>query len=231
MKNKIVSPNWSQTWWGIGYLLFQMTVLPFALSLIFLLLGLPLDDSRLNLVYYAVNFVALLCIFWRFLRDSLRHALEDIGNVLIPAAVCFFIYRFSSALVDLGIYYLFPDFFNVNDANIATMAQDQLPLWALATIVLVPPAEELIFRGALFGGFFTRCKALGWIVSVLGFAVVHTVGYIGQYSWDQLLICTVQYLPAGICLAAAYRKSGNIFSPMIIHAAINAIAMLSLAMM
>ena len=231
MKNTVLSPSKPLTIFGIAYLLFQMLVLPTLLILVCFLLNIFLDDSRLNLLYYTVNFLVLAGTFWRFLWDSLRHALKNISAVLIPAAVFFFIYRFSSTLVDLGIYCLFPDFFNVNDANIATMAQDQLPLWAIATIVLVPPVEELLFRGALFGGFFHHNKILAWILSVLGFAVIHTVGYIGQYSWDMLLICTVQYLPAGICLAAAYRKSGNIFTPILIHAAINSIAMLSLATM
>lgn len=231
MKNNMISPNRSQTWWSFGYLLFQVLVLPTLLTLIFFLLDLPLDNSRLNLLYYTVNFAALVGIFWRFLRDSLRHALENIGTVLITTAVGFLAYRFSSTLVDITICTLFPDFFNVNDANIATMAQGQLPLWAFATIVLVPPAEELIFRGALFGSFYSKHKILAWILSVLGFALVHVTGYIGQYSWDRLLICMVQYLPAGICFAAAYRKSGNIFTPILMHAAVNSIAMLSMAAM
>lgn len=231
MEKASVFPNQRLTLWAIGYLLFQMLALPTILTLVFFLANLPLDNSRLNFLYYIVNFTAMVVISWRFLEDSLRHALQDIGNVLITAVVGFFAYRFSSTLVDLGIYYLFPNFSNVNDANIAAMAQDQLPLWALATIVLVPPVEELIFRGALFGGIYRHNKILGWIVSVLGFALVHTVGYIGQYSWNTLLICTVQYLPAGICLAAAYRKSGNILAPILIHAAVNSIAILSLALL
>ena len=231
MKNKLISPNLSQTWWGIGYLLFQMLALPTVLVLVFSLLNIFLDDTRLNLLYYTVNFATLVGIFWCFLEASLRHAIRDIGNVLITAVVGLVLYWFSYTLVDFAIYYFFPDFFNVNDANIATMAQGQLPVWAFATIVLVPPAEELIFRGALFGGFYAKHKLLAWPISVLSFAVMHTVGYIGQYSWDHLLICTVQYLPAGICLAAAYRKSGNILTPILIHAAVNTIAILSLALM
>lgn len=231
MEKASVFPNQRLTLWAIGYLLFQMLALPTILTLVFFLANLPLDNSRLYFLYYIVNFTAMVVISWRFLEDSLRHALKNLGAVLITAVVGFFAYRFSSTLVDLGIYYFFPNFSNVNDANIATMAHGALPMWAFATIVLVPPVEELIFRGALFGGIYRHNKILGWIVSVLGFALVHTAGYIGQYSWNTLLICTVQYLPAGICFAAAYRKSGNIFTPILMHAAVNSIAMLSLAAM
>ena len=224
-------PDRRLTAWGVRYLLFQMLVLPYLLSWGCSLLNLYLDDTKLNLLYYTVNFAVLVGIFWRFLNASIQHALQDIGNVLIPAVVGFFIYRFTSILLELGIYYLFPDFFNVNDANISDMAQGQLPIWAFATIVLAPPAEELIFRGALFGGFYTKHKLLAWLLSVLSFALMHVVGYVGLYTWDQLLLSMVQYLPAGICLAAAYRKSGNILTPILMHIAVNAIAMLSMALM
>lgn len=229
MKNITIAPDRRLTQWGVRYLLFQLLVLPYFLDWLFLILDLPLDNIKLNLLYYTINFAALVGIFWRFLQASLQHALQNIGTVLIPTAVCFLAYRFSSTLLDLGIYTLFPDFFNVNDYNISTMAQESLPMWAFGTIVLVPPAEELIFRGALFGGLYSKNKLLAWAVSVLGFCLLHVIGYVNYYTWDVLLICTIQYLPASICFAAAYRYSGNILSPILIHAAINLIATLSVA--
>jgi membrane protease YdiL (CAAX protease family) len=60
------------------------------------------------------------------------------------------------------------------------------------------------------------------------FALVHILGYIGFYPFEMLLLCFVQYLPAGICLAAAYRLSGSLLSPILIHALVNLLAMLSL---
>ena len=231
MENTKIYPNLRRTLWGVGYLLFQQLALPSIITMVFYLANLPMDASRLNLLYYTINFAALVAIFWRFLVDSLQHAMQDIGNVLIPAVVYFCLSRLASNVVDVGIYFLFPDFFNVNDANIATMAQDAFPMWAFSAIVLVPIAEELLFRGTLMGGFYPKHKVLGWIVSVLAFCLVHVIGYIGAYPWDILLICFVQYLPISICLAAAYHKSGNIFAPILIHAAINALATISMAMM
>ena len=231
MKNITLAPNRKLAHWGVRYLLFQMLVLPYFLHLVIDALNLPLDESRLNILYYTINFAAVVGIFWRFLQASLQHAAQNISAVLIPAVVYFFVYRFADTLLNVAIYALFPDFFNVNDANIGQMAQGQLPMWAFATIVLVPPVEELLFRGALFGGLYGKNKILAWVVSVLGFALVHVMGYIGYYTWDVLLICILQYLPAGICFAFAYRQSGNILSPILIHAAANTIAMLSLATM
>ena len=43
-----------------------------------------------------------------------------------------------------------------------------------------------------------------------------------------LALCFVQYLPAGICLAASYRLSGSILTPILIHAGINTLGILAL---
>ena len=229
--NKVtLYPDKRLTAWGFRYLLFQLLVLPMVLNWLNLLLSLPLDESKINLLYYTINFAVLVAIFWRFLGASLQHAQEYLSHVLVAAVVGFFLARFSSTVLDLAIYAIFPDFFNVNDANIATMAQSQMPMWAFATIVLVPPVEELLFRGALFGGLYSRSKVLAWVVSVLSFSLVHVLGYVGVYTWDVLLICFVQYLPAGIFLADAYRRSGNILAPIAIHTVVNASAMISMAM-
>ena len=229
MKNITIAPNSRLTQWGVRYLLFQLLVLPYFFDWLFLILNLPLDDLKRNLLYYTINFAALVGIFWKFLQASIQHALQNIGTVLIPTAICFLAYRLSSTLLDLGIYTLFPDFYNVNDSNINTAVQGQLPMWAFGAIVLVPPAEELIFRGALFGGLYSKNKILAWVVSVVGFCLLHIISYVNYYSWDVLLISAIQYLPGSICLAAAYRYSGNILSPIMIHAAINLIATLSIA--
>ena len=231
MKQITLAPDRRLAQWGVRYLLFQLLVLPYILQLLFFFLKLPLDNLRLNMLYYTINFAVLVGIFWRFLQASLQHALENPGQVLLPAVIGFFAYRFSSTLVNMGILALRPDFINVNDANITTMAQGRLAMWGFAAIFLVPPAEELIFRGTLFGSLYNKNKILAWVVSVVGFCLLHVIGYVNYYPWDLLLICAVQYLPAGICFAAAYRYSGNIFSPILIHAAINTIAALSMAAM
>ena len=53
--------------------------------------------------------------------------------------------------------------------------------------------------------------------------MIHVMGYIGQFDWLTLVLCFLQYIPAGLWLAWAYEKSDSIFAPMLIHTAINAI--------
>ena len=231
MKNVALFPDRQRAAWGFRYLLFQLLVLPTLLSWLNTMFGMPLDEGKLNMLYYTVNFAVLVGIFRRFLNASLRCAIENISSVLLAAVIGFLAHQFSSTALGMVIMGLFPGFANVNDANIAAMAQGNFSMWAFATVVLVPPAEELLFRGVLFGGLYSRHKVLAWVLSVLGFALVHVIGYIGYFPWDVLLICTLQYLPAGICFAGAYLFSGNILTPILMHAALNALAMASMAAM
>ena len=231
MKEITLVPDKRLASWGVRYLLFQLLILPYLLEWLLMTLNLSIDDCKFNVLYYTVNFAAVVGMFWRFLQASARHALENPGQILIPAAIGFLAYRLSSTVVDMGIYRLFPDFFNINDASIQTISQGQLPIWAFGTIILVPPAEELLFRGAMFGSLYNRNKILAWVVSVVGFCLLHIISYAGYYTWDVLLICAIQYLSAGICFAAAYRYSCNIFTPILMHVATNIVAILTLVSM
>ena len=60
--------------------------------------------------------------------------------------------------------------------------------------------------------------------SILAFAAIHVLGFIGKYSALELVMAVLQSLPAGLSLAWAYTKSDTIFAPIIIHACINLVA-------
>jgi len=85
--------------------------------------------------------------------------------------------------------------------------------------------EETLYRGLLFQGLQRKNRALAYLVSVSVFAWIHVMGYVGQFDWRTLLLCFVQYLPAGIILALAYEKTDTIITPILIHIAVNQIGM------
>jgi membrane protease YdiL (CAAX protease family) len=94
----------------------------------------------------------------------------------------------------------------------------------IGTVVLVPIVEETLYRGLIFG--LLPKRILRYAVSVGAFCAIHVMGYIGYYEPLHLLLCFMQYIPAGLVLAYAYERSGSIFAPILIHMAINGIAML-----
>ena len=91
----------------------------------------------------------------------------------------------------------------------------------IGTVVLVPPVEECFYRGLIFRNLYGKSRVLGYIASILAFSMIHIIGYIGAYSAVELLMACLQYLPAGLCLAWSYVRGGTLFTPIVIHAAIN----------
>lgn len=211
----------SETLSGIVYLALQLFVLPSLLYWINGQLGSSLNEAEINFVFYLVNFMAMLLIFHSFLGNSLQQALRH------PIYLC------QAVILGLAAYYactfctthlitlLAPGYSNYNDEAIAAMSRGNSFLMLIGTVVLVPPVEECLYRGLIFRNLYSKNKCAAYIISIVLFAIIHILGYIGQYSPLELLMAVLQYLPAGLCLAWSYTKADTIFAPIFVHAAIN----------
>ena len=228
MKKLSVPMRKSERIGGWIYYVLQLLAIPLILMLINELLGAPLGDAEINFVYFAVNFACAMFIFWRFIIANSKIALKNVGELLKGVVIGFVVYWLSSIVMGMVILYLYPDFSNVNDASIESLVNENAGLIALATVWLVPITEELFYRGLIFRGLYNHSRILAYIVSTLVFSLVHVVGYIGLYEPMLLLMCFLQYLPAGICLGLAYSLSDSIWAPVLIHIAINQIGMLAM---
>ncbi len=215
------APSHQETLNGFGYLAFQLLLLPTILTWCNAQLSSPMNEAELNFVFYLMNFIAMLLIFHSYLEqnvsDALRHPIYLCQAVILGLAAYFASLFAVSTLVVL----LVPGYSNYNDAAIAAMAGSNSFLMLIGTVVLVPPVEECFFRGLIFRNLYSKNKWAAYAVSMLSFACLHILGYIGLYSPAEILMAVLQYLPAGIWLAWAYTKSGTIFAPIAMHAAIN----------
>ena len=210
--------------YGIGLLVFQQVFLPTILVFIFSRLSMSSATAELNGLYFFINFISSLIIFRNFLWAELGEAVAKPKLVLSSAAIAFGIYYVLSSYLAQLVLWLDPEFSNLNDASIDAMTESQFALMAVSTVLLVPPAEELLFRGVLFNKIYEKHPILAWFLSITLFSLVHIVGYIGQYSPLGFLLAFLQYLPAGFALCFAYVRSGTIFSPILLHTTINTIA-------
>lgn len=211
----------SETLSGIVYLALQLFVLPSILYWINSKTGNTLNDAEINFVFYLINFMAMLVIFHNFLGSSARQASQH------PIQLC------QAVILGLAGYYacsfctmqiinlLSPGYANYNDEAIFAMRRGNSFLMLISTVVLVPPFEECMYRGLIFRNLYSKNKWVAYIVSILIFAVIHILGYIGKYSPLELAMAVLQYLPAGLCLAWSYAKADTIFAPIFMHAAIN----------
>ena len=209
---------------GSLYMAFSVLLLPSVLLWFNGKLSDPMNEGTLNFVFYLTNFLFILCIFHRFLRDSLVAAWRDIWNFIQAVVLGYVAYWAASKAMDLIMSYLLPGFSNVNDASIAAMAKANYTLILIGVVFLVPLAEEVLYRGLIFRNLWQTSKVAAYLVSMAAFAAIHVLGYIGSEDITTLVICFLQYLPAGLCLAWTYTKADNIFAPTVVHAIVNAIA-------
>ena len=121
-----------------------------------------------------------------------------------------------------------PGFRNVNDDSVAVLRQGNLALTGLMTVVLAPVSEECLFRGLIFGCARKHSRWAAYVVSAAAFGALHVMGYVGSFGAVQLLLCFLQYLPAGLVLAAAMEKTDSIVTAMCIHAINNAVSMIGI---
>ncbi len=207
---------------GFCYLAFQLLLLPGLLHWCNAQLAAPLNTAELNFAYYFINFIAILLIFHDFLGASLSQAFQHPAYFCQAVILGFVAYYACFRATDCLVRLLVPSFSNYNDEAIFAMSKGSPFLMLVGTVVLVPPVEECLYRGLIFRNLYGKSRWAAYVVSILAFACIHILGYIGTYSALELLMAVLQYLPAGLCLAWSYAKSDTIFAPIVIHAAINA---------
>ena len=214
--------------WGIAYLLFSIFLLPSLLADLNGYLPVPMAKAWVNFLYFTLNFLFILWLFHGFFARSMAYAGQHVGNFLLAVFLGLGGYWLCSWGMSLAMARLFPDFANLNDSNIGTMLSDHFWIMALGTVIFVPVAEEALHRGLIFGSLYLKSRSAAYILSTIIFAAVHVMGYVGVYSVRDTALAFVQYIPAGLALAWAYRKSGSIFAPMLMHATINCVSLFAL---
>jgi len=209
---------------GWLYMAFSLIALPALLQILNTKLAAPMNAGALNFTFYCVNFLAVCCIFRRFLRDSLVAMWRDLWDFLQAVVLGYVAYWACSRAMDTAMTHLLSNFRNINDSAITEMARANYTLMAICVTLLVPLTEEVLYRGLIFRNLYRSSQVAAYLVSMAAFAAIHVLGYIGTESVTTLVICFLQYLPAGLCLAWTYTKADNIFAPVIVHALVNAIA-------
>ena len=213
---------------GWIYLAFEALFLPTLLTLLNRQLVHPMSNAEINFAYFGLNFLASLWIFHSFLGRNAtqmqKHPIYFFQAVILGLVA----YYACTYAVNYVILLIAPGFANANDASISAMLGSSRFLMTVGTVVLVPLAEECLFRGLIFRGIYSSSRWAAYLVSITVFAAVHILGFITVYSPLELLLSFLQYLPAGLCLAWAYTKADSIFAPILMHTIINAVAIIAL---
>ena len=228
MRELTIKMHRSETILGLIYIFLQIFILPLVLVMVNSFLPSPLSEAALNFSCFSINFICVTVIFHRFLLDSFWTLFKNPKQIFITCLKGFGLYWLGSILVNILVISLDPGFSNVNDDNIAILTDQNFYLMVIGTVVLVPVVEETLYRGVIFGQLYSKNSVISYIVSIAVFSALHILGYVGYYSPFRLLLCFLQYIPAGFFLAWTYVKTDTIWAPIIIHMTVNLIGMLAM---
>ncbi len=220
MKHTVSMTVWERTLGWCWYFV-SLFALPFFIGL------LNLSPAIRNALGLGLNAVCLLFILYRYLWKSLIQALKTPGKTLSCALGGLILYQAGLYLINQIIFILFPEHINANDQNIQSMIGENPLLTGLAVCVFAPVSEELFYRALPFDTLVSKSRPGAWLLSTVLFSLAHVLGYLGAASIPTLLLCFIQYIPAGLCLAWAYEASGTVAAPIVLHMLVNILAYIS----
>ena len=221
-----LKPN--ETVFGFIYYALQLLIVPTVLLVVNMLLPKPFAEVEINFIFFALNFIVVTLIFRKFLAANFKAALVLPWRTLRYAGIGLGMYFAGNVLFGLLITYVDPDFANINDMSIMAMVQENYALMTIGTVLLVPIVEECFYRGLIFRNLYDKSPVLAYILSMVFFSVAHVMGYVTLVDWTTLGLCFLQYLPAGFALAWSYRRSGALFTAILIHMTVNQVGMLAM---
>lgn len=193
-------------------------------------LGALIDENMatalLNVLLDGILVIMALMIF----KDSLKEQFKDFfgklkDNLLFafvkgPLIVygCSIVGGMVSLLFDGGIT-------SENQALLEVLISDHLILMFIASVILAPIFEELLFRGAVFAWIYEIHPILAHVVSGFVFGFVHVMNAVLSGNVGEI-VQVFSYFFMGLGLSYLYEKTDNIYVPMITHAVNNLIAVI-----
>ncbi len=221
---------------GWLYLLAQTALLPHLVSAALFIIWPQTNATAVNLAMFGINALAAVLLFPRFWKSNIAALADEIIPALWKAAIALAVCKLGGWVLNWALYAAAPAYFdmtvlgpsllNPNDRQVIEMAKEQMLPMSLATVFLVPFAEEALHRGAVFGSIYKRAPLAAYIISISLFALTHVAGYIGSCDTIHLLLCAGQYILPGLALCLLYAKTGTVLAPMIMHMLFNAMGIL-----
>ena len=134
------------------------------------------------------------------------------------------IYYIGNVIINLAVLGISIEGGNPNDQMVWDLTLDNNAFRA-AVIFMGPIVEEILFRGALFGGLRKRSRVWAYVLSIAIFSLCHVWQYaIAAMDWT-ILIYVLQYIPVAVALAWAYERSNSIWVPIGMHMLINSMSL------
>jgi membrane protease YdiL (CAAX protease family) len=177
-----------------------------------------------NMAYVGLSFTAALALGFRYLRTEFDTLLDNKLLNLFTLIQGYFLNTVLSYFLLLAVVMVMGEnlnWVNPNNENIVGMSEGDVRKVLGMTVFLAPVAEEVLFRGAVFGWLREKDRAAAYIVSMTLFAVLHVWQYALAAQDMSVLLYALDYLPAGFVLAWCYDRTGSVWTSILMHMGIN----------
>ncbi len=209
----------------IVYLLVMPLLLDKLFSLVETLLDMQIEAGFRNALYYYFLFAVTLIIFHRFLGLTTSRFFDNLNRSFTTFFLALLVFYGANELMYRVLSLFFANRPNLNDMTIAAQVSAAPRTTALIVIFLAPFVEEVLFRGLVFGCLKEQSRAVAYVLSAVLFSLLH-VWTFALWQWDlTYLILMVQYLVPGLVFAWAFDRSGTLWTSILLHAAVNALAL------
>ena len=179
------------------------------------------------MISYYILFALTVIIFWNYLGRTTGYFLSSPWRTLGTAAVGLVAFYGLNELCYRAIDLVLEGQQNLNDVAISAQIDDAPRSTFLIVVFLAPFVEEVLFRGYVFGNIRQHSRVAAYVVSCLLFAFLHVWQFaVVNHSLSYFLLM-LQYLAPGLVLAWTYDRSGTLWGSVILHAAVNALAVWS----
>jgi len=192
-------------------------------EVLFLLLP-NLSDSLLLFLRMVICSIILILTCFKFLRRSFKAFITSIKSNLKTVFIFFALSYLVSFITAIPI--VFTDFEqSLNQSGVDSLILESPILVFISSAILAPLCEELIFRGLFFRSIYDKHPIIAYLLTFFTFGFIHIMFAIFTGNFAEIL-----YLPLygglGVCMAAAYARSKNIWCAISIHFLRNSTAVL-----
>ena len=214
---------------GLIFFVVYLLVMPLLFGKIILLtetlLGIDFSAAEENSIYYYLLFVVTMIIFHNFIWQNTERFFHRVSPTLGTVGLGLVVFYGCNELFYRVAHLLLGHGTNLNDVTIAAQISAVPRMTALIVIVLAPFVEEVLFRGLIFGSLREKNRLLAYGVSAVLFAFLQVWQFALSGGSAYYLILALQYLIPGLLFAWAYDRSGNLWGSILLHMAVNALAL------
>lgn len=215
---------------GMVFFVLYLTVFPLLVGGVVRVLDermeLLLTSAQTNAIYYTLILLALVAVFWEFLRHAATILKGNLLASLFAFGAGFFValgVTCLSGLIPLPVA-------NLEIGNYkAQFFMAPAATWAVAGL-LKPAVEEILYRGLLFGTVRRESRMWAYVLSAGLFALSNLWQHALFSGNPAYLLLMIQYLPLGLVLCWSYDISGSVYTPMALRVALQTMFLIFAAM-